>query len=1693
VVTGGVASAASNFTINPVATISSLNPSATLAGGSGFTLTVNGANFTSTATVNWGTTALATTYVSAAKLTASVTSTMIATPGTAGVTVTTGGVNSAASTFTITQPQPTIASLSPNPVVKGSGAFQLTVYGAWFTSAAKVNWNGTPLSTSYSSATQLTAAVPATDIAAVGTAQITVTTTAGTSAASSLSIVSGPSFSTPQTLPYGFVNTSYNAVVSVINGGPAYTWSINGSPASSGVPVALGSTGLSVEEYGWNALTVSGNPASGTASPVTFTATATDPNTGLSTGSVQFSVVIYNQGYTVNGNLNFLNNCGNSAILPEIPVTINTTPPQTVNAVNGQFSFQVPPGTYTVTPSIPTGTSAPVSAVFTPASQSVTVNGGNTGANAYFQAALGYTVTGTVGYTGTQTGQIYVELSNINGCGNTTYGTSIAATSSTTYPASFTIRGVPPGSYSLTAWMDNVGQGARNASNPIGSLSGISVGTSSVDSTDVVSRGLEVPGKALTPTGAGSNAVTIADPSAVVIGSAPQLQGASPFNQGAVVFYKALTSASNSNIELPVTYLLQWSSSETFPAVSASNSQSFPAEGTGGTNIWIVNWLTNSSKYYFRAQGLAKNGAVNANNWSSVLGPVTVGERAGANTISGKVTFTQKAKGPLYVGFYDQSQNSTGVYVAQVGSAAAPPTSPASFSVNVPNGSDYFFFGILDQNNDGTVDVGDVTNTNSNSNSSVTISGSATENLTMPSGNSSASMTTQYSYQAASSDQTASSSYDLNFKVTGVVKLPVTVTLLSGPNIVAPVDLGPCVDCGNRKFQSSVFLGSTTPKTTDVYSFQIGYSDGTSDGAVTTQPTAVLTSTALATNLAPSGTGQSTTPSFSWTDPANAGAYTYDFRLWPQYSGDIWEIPSNNSNSNGFSSSVTSLQWGVDPTDSSNTPSQSPLSGGTYFWRIEAGDANGNTAATQASFSTGPVALSLSQSQPSSLPSTAIVGENYNGAINAGGGSGGYTFTVNGSQITTDGNQNVIGNGDGLYAINTGGNTLSIGGTPQTTTRAPIALAVSVNDGAGDPTASASYTITVSNPAALALPASGSASALAGYAFSESVNASGGVGPYTFSVNGSTVPTSGSTGLPLSDNLVATSTGGNTLTISGTPSFATSTPIAIDVSVTDSTNTTVGPVDYTVAVAGAPSGARNSYLNGRYVCLVNGFSDNDSASWASLASFQTVGSAGTLSGIFDENGSDQSQAMSGGLSGSFSINTDNSGIVTLTSAPSGSDNTGNTTSWALAIDSSASPAPQFRMIEIDSDPSSKGAQHGSGNCYLANPTSFATSTATQNSFAMGMNGASGNNNSSSGTPTPKAAVGRFTLSGTGTSSSGTISNGYIEMAKGGNTTVEPTAFTGTYTSPDSTSGKMTFAINTGNGSVTMAVYGIDANRAFILDVSDGDGLLAGNVRFQHQTTYTGANLNGAFVLYQQGVEYNSSSSSSSSSSASGTSSMILQGTVATATASTAPSACTSGTTCITVNQSYKDDNGTYKVGDENGGPTSVTFDSTNPGRVTFTPKNGTAYLYLFNNNNAFEMDVDGKGGFDSGWVEPQTSTTFSVSSLASGTNSYMMGQMPRMSVDSNANVGDIALDASGNIAGATSEAGEGDFSFDQAFTGTYAVDTSAPGTGTFLVGTGNNGASCAMITAYSVTGGGKFVCMPNGDSSPSIMIFVINQ
>jgi hypothetical protein len=376
---------------------------------------------------------------------------------------------------------------------------------------------------------------------------------------------------------------------------------------------------------------------------------------------------------------------------------------------------------------------------------------------------------------------------------------------------------------------------------------------------------------------------------------------------------------------------------------TVAGSKSFAAEGTG-TNVLFFNGLTDGSVYYFRLQGV--NGS-STSPYSVIKGPVTIGASTGGSAVSGSVTYPGTATGPLYVVLYSSTLGAYGQFIP------TPSSSPQAFSIQVPNGS-YQLVAVLDQNRNNMIDSGDLQDllgSGNTSGTSVTVTGNTTgNNITLSNAGANAAVSTQALYAPSN---TVPNSYSLQFAVSESSKLPVSVQLASGPNVVAPMDIALCTsgntsNCSNG-FKIGVNTYSTSPSVGDTYTFNVTYSDGTT-GTVTTQISAVLN--AFATNLSPqTGTSTSTTPTFTWTDPANAANYTYQFYLNSQSGGTIWEIPGEDSSLNGFASSITSIPWNTDPTGGGSLPSVGTLSTSTvYVWQINVVDSNNNQAITQVQY-----------------------------------------------------------------------------------------------------------------------------------------------------------------------------------------------------------------------------------------------------------------------------------------------------------------------------------------------------------------------------------------------------------------------------------------------------------------------------------------------------------------------------------------------------------------------------------------------------------------------------------------------------------------------------------------------------------------------------------------------------------------------
>jgi uncharacterized delta-60 repeat protein len=269
--------------------ITQLSPSSANQGGASFTLTVTGANFVNGSAILWNGAALTTTFASATGLTAIVPASDLAQSGTANVTVSNpGNITSNAETFTINA-VPGITGLSPASANEGGASFTLTVTGANFVNGSAILWNGAALTTTFVSATSLTATVPASDLAQSGTSSVTVSNPGNIkSNAKTFTINAVPGITQLSPTSANQSGASFTLTVTGANfvNGSAILW--NGAALTTTFVSTTSLTAIvpasDLAQSGTASVTVS-NPGNITSKAKTFTINAVPGITGLSPAS----------------------------------------------------------------------------------------------------------------------------------------------------------------------------------------------------------------------------------------------------------------------------------------------------------------------------------------------------------------------------------------------------------------------------------------------------------------------------------------------------------------------------------------------------------------------------------------------------------------------------------------------------------------------------------------------------------------------------------------------------------------------------------------------------------------------------------------------------------------------------------------------------------------------------------------------------------------------------------------------------------------------------------------------------------------------------------------------------------------------------------------------------------------------------------------------------------------------------------------------------------------------------------------------------------------------------------------------------------------------------------------------------------------------------------------------------------------
>jgi hypothetical protein len=873
----------------------------------------------------------------------------------------------------------TVGAAFTNPlVVTVTDAYSNVISGKTVTfsapsTGASATFTGNPASTNSSGQASVTATANTTAGSYNATASINGVSTPVTF---SLTNQAGPAYaiqtvagSTPQStnISTAFANPLAVTVTDAYGNGISGATVTFAAPNSGASATFTGSNPATTNSSGQASVAATANSTVG--GPYSVTASVG----GTSLTPATFSLTNQATSFNISGFVQSGYNGGLDGVTITLTPQGNGTPLMTTTAYassgcggpgnDGCYSFaNVPKGSYTITPSM-TGANA----TFSPASIQVTVSSSDL-TNESFQATVGYTVSGTVTYPANdKQGTIYINLlSSENTCnGGACYGTAIPYSVYQQSGGGFTINGVPAGTYKLQAWMDDVGLGVLNGSDPAGAILSVIVGPNA------------------TPPNPINQDVTLYDVSiAWTATDGPKINMIAPIANGVVLQIGPATYGTPA-VEVAPRYHVQWSTTSDFSTIAGEaggTTTQLPA--TGGDQPYILtsenSALTGlTGSLYFRIRG--ENGSANKCTGWTVLGcsPTTASACSnssascttpqaltiaaadpGSNvaTVNGYVTYSGAATGPLYVGCYDQ--NSGNMY----GQSIAHPTFTGSgqyYSVVVGNTADCFMFTVLDNNNNGVIDVGDASDMGGNNNgNTLQIVGSNIYpfNIALAGSNNVSSMTTSHSQTNGAND-----SYGLNFDVESGLKLPVAVELVSGPNLLAPMDFAPseATEKGGRfQFWPNLINGATRPATggsPDTYVFSVWYSDGSNDPAVSIPVTTVLDS--FARNLAVDTTDSPATPetpTFTWQAPAAppAGGYTYEFWISLQNGGsNVWQVPGNNSKSNGLSSSILDLLWGTDPTDSNNTPSPATLTDSTaYQWSVTVQDSSGNSAEEQTTY-----------------------------------------------------------------------------------------------------------------------------------------------------------------------------------------------------------------------------------------------------------------------------------------------------------------------------------------------------------------------------------------------------------------------------------------------------------------------------------------------------------------------------------------------------------------------------------------------------------------------------------------------------------------------------------------------------------------------------------------------------------------------
>jgi hypothetical protein len=600
-----------------------------------------------------------------------------------------------------------------------------------------------------------------------------------------------------------------------------------------------------------------------------------------------------------------------------------------------------------------------------------------------------------------------------------------------------------------------------------------------------------------------------------------------------------------------------------------------------------------------------------------------------------------------------------------------------------------------------------------------------------------------------------------------------------------------------------------------------------------------------------------------------------------------------------------------------------------------------------------------------SLPQ-ATLDSAYSGTISAQGGTGPYTFTL-------DATSGPLPPGLTFSSVNNQG---VISGTP-TSLGTYNNIIVDVKDSAATPaTAQQTFSLTVTTPTLTLTPASLPAGTVS-VAYNQTITATGGTSPYTFSLDPASNP------LPPGLNFTG---GSGQATITGTPTaIGTYSGILVDAQDSASPAAT-DQKSYTITVytpTTACGTGNESVLAGQYAFLLQGF---DSQGPVNIAgSFRADGTGKITAGVEDINrtsgvGTDLALTTT---ASSYSVGSDNRGCLTIASS-AGSE----TFRFALGSISSG-VAAKGHMIEFDSS-----GTNTVGVMAKQDPAAFSNAQIT-GGYAFGGS-------------TALAGGSRAGIGGQFTASGGNITSGIMDLNIGG-APQSLTSVGGNYTVSDTTNGRGTMTLSSLAAPLNVSFYVVSAQKLFFLsiDTQSVNSPLAGTMRQQTGTPFSVSSLSGPVVFASQGL-----------------------GT-------------TAGTSLVQLGLLNADGAGNFTFSSDkndggNLGSTSATGNYTvaSNGRATLTDGTILPVIYLFAQNEGFLVQMTSTVA--TGTIDGRSVGPFTNASLS---GNYSFGDISPVLNTTTLSSGVVTADGAGSLSGTLDLNDNGTLAGGQALSTTYSVSS----------------------------------------------------